>query len=134
MFKREVISIQKGTKTKGKSLESWNSSLKIFPICPTSNQSSKLIEISYNILLNFDAAGISLSTDLVLPITIGTLPFSDDITHESQVVQPKRCLYDVDSVDFDNEFQTEIFDANEEPFKPYYPYYECEEVEIMSVE
>ena len=131
VFKREVISIQKGTKTKGKCLESWNSSLKIFPVCPTSNGNSKIIEISYGILLNFDASGLSLSTDLNLPITIGTLPFSDTVAHETEVVHPKRCLYDVDSVDFDNTFQTEIFDASEEAFKPFYPYYEYEEVGVV---
>lgn len=53
------------------SLEEWNNIFVVPSVCPSSNGLCRIIEIGYNLVFNFDATGISTSTDLVIPITIG---------------------------------------------------------------
>jgi len=46
-------------------------------VASTSNGTSKIIDISYLLKLNFSASGVSKSKDMPLPIVIGTMPFRD---------------------------------------------------------
>ena len=46
------------------------------PVCPTL-YTSRVIELNYFFDLNFDATGISVSTDLKIPLVIGTIPLNE---------------------------------------------------------
>lgn len=59
-----------------RSFETWSNSILLIPtVCPSSNGTCKIIEVSYKVSLNFDSSGISASKKLKIPITIGTIPF-----------------------------------------------------------
>ncbi len=51
--------------------------LTIPPLAATTNGTSKIIDISYLLKLNFSASGVSKSKDMAIPIVIGTKPFRD---------------------------------------------------------
>ena len=57
-----------------KSIVNWkNSVLIIPPICPTSNGNSKIIDISYLVLLDFYVSGPHLVKEIAIPVTIGSI-------------------------------------------------------------
>lgn len=58
--------------------EEWNNSFMVPVVCPSSNGLCKIIEIGYVLVFNFDATGTSTSTDLMIPITLGTIPLIDE--------------------------------------------------------
>ena len=61
-----------------KSSERWTSSSLIIPqVCPTSNGTCSLIDVSYELMLKFETTGISKSRKLSIPIVIGTIPFNN---------------------------------------------------------
>ena len=67
-----MVSINDTTSTESNGKNEWeNATLVIPPVCPSSNGLCHIIEIRYFLVLNFDATGMSVSTDLKIPITIG---------------------------------------------------------------
>jgi hypothetical protein len=103
------------------------SQLVVPPVPSSSNGTCRLIEISYYLNLNFDASGISVSTDLKIPIVIGTIPFHTEqaaMTNETNPYSFQISIFDSDKDgNFEEEIKGEIVESDGGNFKPFYPYY-----------
>ena len=75
---REVATLTYDKRVPPKNFFTWDGSLKIPPICATARPQAspcKIIEITYYIQMIFDfSKAIHISTDLTIPIIIGTIP------------------------------------------------------------
>jgi hypothetical protein len=56
----------------------WNSSIQIPPVCPSTNDTSGFLSVSYDLRLELDPSGFSQCLNVSLPIFVGTIPFRDD--------------------------------------------------------
>ena len=64
--------IENSKSVEAHTVESWsNGVIKIPPTCASSNGSCDVITVSYVLYLSFSASGITTTTDLRIPITIG---------------------------------------------------------------
>ena len=113
-------------------LEKWgNFKLNIPAVCSTSNGMSRLIDVSYQVLLNFDASSMAFSTDVAIPIIIGTIPIrlADHIIDDNDPPPPYSYEPSIfGSIIFDgaaneNENKDEVCESDENTFKPFYPYF-----------
>ncbi|RNA22081.1 Arrestin domain-containing 3, partial [Brachionus plicatilis] len=128
---RNVAVIEYPNRIRERSFENWyNSFLPIPSVCPSSNGTCRIIEISYKIVFNFDASGLSKSKDMEIPIIIGTIPLSSD--HETNAPNfpftYEGCVFGANPVDLSNEIginnsRGETIESDLNSFKPYYPFY-----------
>lgn len=58
--------------------EEWNSSIKIPPLCPSTNDSFGILNVSYTLTLELDPSRFSKCLQVSVPIFIGTIPFKED--------------------------------------------------------
>ncbi len=99
------------------------------PVASTSNGTCKIIDISYLLNLSFDASGLSVSTDLRIPIVIGTIPMRDPNqqaqNNENQLSAQFKYLASIfeSTGDYGEEIKGEVIGSDGNTFKPFYPYY-----------
>ena len=109
----------------------WKGALIIPPVCQSSNASCRIIEITYTIDFNFSSNGVSISTDLLVPITIGTIPLrsveamSDDMNASNLPPSYEACMFgpNPNQMPPDYEDKREIIESDDASFRPMYPYY-----------
>jgi len=99
------------------------------PLASTSDESCKIIDINYFLNLNFDASGVSISTDLRIPIVIGTIPLrnekqqaENDQNQLSSQFQYLTSIFE-NTRDYGEEINCEPLDSDGKKFMPLYPYY-----------
>lgn len=138
--KQDVVSEISSEYIQPHSFEDWNRiRLKIPPVCAsTISLVSRIIAVSYQLVLNFDAVGFHVSKDLIIPIVIGTVPLQDspiasrDLQDFSSCLNPPPYSFQASVLgpssddelppDYD-EIVGEICDSNAKTFRPYYPYF-----------
>lgn len=144
--KQDVVSVAALEFIQPHSFEDWNQiRLRIPPVCAsTTNLTSKIIAVSYEVVLTFEAVGFHVSKNLTIPIVIGTVPLVDTsaatsastsaaISSEYSTIQPPPPYSYQASVfgptgeddlppDYD-EIVGEVCDSNAKTFTPYYPYF-----------
>jgi len=145
---RDVSVSKYPNKISPRSIENWNNvTIQIPPIVSSSNGTCRIINVSYTIILNFDASGVAISKDVPIPITIGTIPLYDSNPNTNQIlmiqannnnqsnnfngVPPpptyQECMFDRDTSSSlkpdEHELKGEILQSDANIFKPIYPYY-----------
>lgn len=111
---REIVTAQYTKKIGAKSKETWNGYLTVKPTCSSStNNSNKLINVSYVLICYMDASGISTGTNLIIPITIGTVPIRESVNESDP--SPIYQRWDMPLELEQNE--------EEDVLPPYYPYF-----------
>lgn len=74
-----VASANVPKKVGAKTSDTWTRfSIAIPPVCSSSEGECSIIQIKYYIVFSFDAPGAPLSSELSIPITIGTIPLRSD--------------------------------------------------------
>ena len=76
-FFKKIVTAKSPTVISANSNESWSRSIQIPPLVPSSNGACKIIDISYELVLNVNPMGLSLSKNLSIPIVIVTTPMLD---------------------------------------------------------
>lgn len=105
-----------------------NMKLVVPPVCSSSFGTSRIIDISYYFDLNFDASGPSISTDLNIPVVIGTVPLLRSDQDHPQSSSHAILTFEASIFDA-NQFKQELIDKGEimqsdtDTYKPFYPYY-----------
>lgn len=123
---RKVVAMEFPKKVSPKTKEKWeNMPLLIPSVSPSTMGKSRLIDVSYEVSLNFDATGISISTDMNIPISIGTIPL-----RKGDMVLPfayEECVFEPDPIQIkeneQNQRRKEVIETDANTFKPLYPYY-----------
>lgn len=128
---RNVASIQFPKRIAERSMEKWdNSVLVIPPVCSSSNMTCRIIEVSYMVTFNFDASGVAVSTDITIPIVIGTIPMAIQanqmqpqlpFTYEADMFGPNTVQ--MPSENDAGADKGEMYESDANTFKPFYPYY-----------
>lgn len=113
VFNKEILPFTK---------ENWdNSVLSIPAVCPSSYKTSKLIEISYNLVLYIEPKWPSTSITLKIPIIIGTRPFKQTYTEEmSDLPTYQECVFGMTN-STENFYDNENNDVSFVPLYPSYP-------------
>jgi len=113
--------------------EDWDQIMLVIPpVCSsTIDLKPRLIRVSYQVVLKFDASGMHISKDLVIPITIGTIPMRDSSFVEGSSMPPYS--YQISTVTATNmdelssyieDTNGDLYESNCQTFKPYYPYFD----------
>lgn len=127
-FARNVARIKSEKKAAKNKLEKWeNKALRIPSVCSSTHGVCKLIDVSYQLRLNYKVSGKRLSdTDLTIPIKIGTIPiFADKIPTMS--IMFKMAKFETEPfVDkaIDKVSNVEIVENDSINFRPLYPFYD----------
>jgi hypothetical protein len=83
----EIASFKYSSKIEPRTCQKWkNNAVNIPNNCKATNNLSKIIETNYELVLNFGAGGFTTSTDCVIPIVIGTVPFREMDTDSARMV------------------------------------------------
>lgn len=109
----------------------WSGSLQIPPICSTLNHLTSVcrnIEIEYSLSLYFDVTTFSFSTNIQVPIVVGTVPMQSEDRVQNDVALPsyESCMYGACESRMPSEEtgrKGEILNSDENTFKPIYPYF-----------
>ncbi|CAF0782805.1 unnamed protein product [Brachionus calyciflorus] len=127
---RKVASMEFPNKVGIKTTEKWNNLPILIPsVSPSTMGNSRLIDVSYELFLNFDATGVSTSTDLNVPIVIGTIPLrkGNKIGNTDLPFLLEECVFEPDPIQIKENEQKqkrrEVFETDANTFKPLYPYY-----------
>ena len=119
-----TIAVLNHSKTiEGKSNEKWNGSLTIPSVC-SSSKGVSLIDINYLLVFSFSARGSSNLTDMTIPISIGTVPF----THENQKSSTsyENCLFgttEKSQLNINKNMKGDMMESDYNSFKPQYQYF-----------
>jgi len=128
---RKVATVKFHRKLNSKETYEWTNretQLIVPPVPSSSNGTCRLIEISYYLNLNFDATGISVSTDLKIPIVIGTIPLYDQqrplMSNEVNPYSFQVSIFENNDKDghFGEDIKGEIIESDGGNYKPYYPH------------
>ncbi len=127
---RDVAELLCPNKVDARDFYTWNGKIQIPPICPSLNQftsACRIIEIEYYIDLYFDVNTMSFSSDILIPITIGTVPLNNGNTTNSLLPSYESCMYGAGDFHMPNEDSNEkkgkVINSDESSFVPVYPYY-----------
>ena len=112
-----------------KSNEEWNNAAIIIPaVCSSSNGTCDIIQLKYCLVLNFDLKNFSSSTDLEIPVVIGTIPMRS----ENPAIQ-NNFSYESDTFgnnpvaiswrDDDDGKERDVVESDVSSYKPFYPFY-----------
>ena len=128
IVRRVVSNIMFPNMVKEKSFQDWNNIILPIPsICSTSNGVSKIIEVNYFVIFNFDTSGIAVSKDLTIPITIGTIPLRDDVNSVPSTPLPysfERCMFGPNTnLSQQEEIKGEYYENDSNTYIPLYPIY-----------
>ena len=109
---------------------SWsNGRIKIPPVCPSLQDTSKVIKVEYKLTLVVNVSGISLKKHVSVPIVIGTVPFTDSNLLPSNLniryFKPILNLKGKSKQYFkDEQYEKELEeDDKSTKFEPKYPYF-----------
>lgn len=69
-----------------RSIVDWIGVFVIPSVCPSSNGLCKIIQLSYQLVLNFDAEGLAVSRDVAIPLVIGTIPLQGNSSAQPSYV------------------------------------------------
>ena len=137
--KREVAMVRYTNTIAARTHEDWSQiKLLIPPVCSTTDSSQPhIIEIGYELVFNFDAAGAHVSRDLSIPIVIGTVPLVDSSQDNTvAIVDPSSIQThsympsvfepnDSDHLPLEyDDIIGDIIESNAKSFKPLYPYFD----------
>ena len=97
-YLRNVVEMRYHSEIEPLSVVKWDKGSLIIPaVCPTSNGTCRIIEVSYSIVFTFGASN-SIDEHLSIPITIGTIPLRDieqlNITPSAPVEMPLPPSYE----------------------------------------
>ncbi len=82
--KVEIASVRLQNDVEPRSTQKWHNQLLNIPgNCKPSSQHSKIIEVSYELVLYFAAGGFTIGSQCPIPIVIGTEPFTNEIVYAS---------------------------------------------------
>jgi hypothetical protein len=129
-YTRRVAFIEYPNMINAKTTETWSGSAIIIPpVCSSSNGTCRIIDVFYSVVLKFNTSGISTSTYVSIPITIGTIPLQESYyTNQAQ----HNLSYSFEASHFESESKEvllefeqkgEMFESDTNTFKPCYPYY-----------
>ena len=112
----------------------WSGALQIPPVCSTLNQQTTVcrnIEVEYTLSLYFDVTTFSFSTNIQVPIVVGTVPLQREDRGESDVALPsyESCMYgtcEMEVVNDESGRKGEVLNSDENTFKPVYPYFKLD--------
>jgi hypothetical protein len=151
--KNIIASVSFPKRISARTLETWpNLTLVIPPVCPSSNVPCKNIQIEYALILSFSFDSLfSISRELIIPITIGTVPIYQRQSYIAQPSAPASIQFQSDYAsncetdappsysDVAGNFTTdananqvtssnnkendEVLESDLNIFKPSYPYY-----------
>lgn len=121
---RKVTSMEFPKKVEAKQTEIFKN-MKIFipSISPSTMGSSRLLDVSYLLCLSFDATGISIGSDLSIPIQIGTIPLRKNTMPANLKYEFEECIFDPDLTEIKQSRKKQIIESNANKFKPIYPFY-----------
>lgn len=133
---RDVATIEHTSSVASNSHEDWNNiKLLIPPVCSSTINPELIIEIKYELVLNFDASGSHVSKSLRIPIVIGTIPLTEAdigtppsyglLSYQASVFDPES-----GSIAETNSIKGDVLESDSKTFKPYYPYYETNQNSI----
>jgi hypothetical protein len=117
-FRKIVIKQKSNIKFNKNSSIRWNGTLKIPPICASSDNKSKIIDISYRLELLVKPTLIHKSISLLVPIIIGTKPLINQSS--SLQISEKNLKYKFEPV-YKIKGRIENSDSN---MSLYYPFYD----------
>lgn len=127
---RDVVSLQCPNKVGARDFYTWNGRIKIPPVCPSLNKQTnmcKIIEIDYYIDLHVDVSTMSVSRDILIPLTIGTVPLQDPSRPEASAPTYESCMYGAGEyqvpLEDSNGRKGEMLNSDEASFAPVYPFY-----------
>ena len=123
---REVTHIVFNKEIQPMSRVDWDNSVLTIPsVCPSSQNTSRLIEVSYTLVLSVEPSWPSSPLALKIPITIGSVPFRsssfsnfDSLNNAYDLPTYQECVFDIDSSNQIADEQND--DIN---FAPLYPIY-----------
>ena len=120
---RDVVCIKVDKKIPGHSIETVfsNQPIVIPPICASSIDLCKIIQINYYVVLCYGVFG-SLDQDLSLPIKIGTVPLND-VLYSTNPPSYEESVFESISEHKEKNAEGEFFESDEKTFKPLYPIY-----------
>jgi hypothetical protein len=64
-----------------KTFEDWRANIQIPAVCPSSNNTCRIINVSYVLQLELDPSGMAMTMSIPMPFCIGTLPLTDAPTN-----------------------------------------------------
>jgi hypothetical protein len=125
-----LASLECSNKIGARDLYTWNGIIKTPPVCPSLNKQTNMcknIEIDYYIALNVDVGTMYSSRDILIPLTIGTVPLQDPSRPEASGPLYESCMYGAGDyqVPFEdsNGRKGEMLNSDEASFAPVYPFY-----------
>ena len=130
---RNVAQLKYPKRIPEKSREVWSQGIIIPAVCSSSNGTCRIIQVNYCILFNFNPSGLSISKDLEIPITIGTIPIRNQSNNMQQgqtmpsLPQPayQACMFgNENSNNFQPASKGEVMESNSSSFMPMYPYFQ----------
>lgn len=123
---RWVTEIQNTHKVRPHSIENWlGGQLRIPSVCPSSNDTCRIIEISYSVIFIYGASN-SIDSNVTIPITVGTIPLiQENETTLSIPLAPsyEECMFGVNpNKELNNNIEKgEVIESDTDSFKPFYP-------------
>ncbi len=117
--------------------ETWNGEFPVPAVVATSNGSCRIINVRYDLVLNVNPAGPTMSKSLTIPIVIGTIPIrivnpdqTGSIGFELPPPSYQECSFGASAPpmpmskqDVDPSTKGEMIENNQDSFVPQYPYY-----------
>lgn len=123
MVVRRVGSYALPNLIKAKSTERFDNVGFIVPaVCPTLT-SSRIIQIGYHLDLNFDAAGPSVSSDMKVPLVIGTIPLGESRNVLSNQLSFQPNFFGAVTVRAEQDQKGGDGEPIVQQFLPHYPFY-----------
>ena len=114
-----------------------NGRLKIPPVCPSLQETCRIIKIHYTLAIVVDVSTFTKNKEVDLPIVIGTIPLNDSNKHSSSIATNEYCRsiidrhgklgndrHDLDKKEREaNGDYKKRFKYESSHFEPRYPYY-----------
>ena len=114
VFNKEILPAHK---------EDWDNSVLTIPsVCPSSQNTSRLIEVSYTLMLSIEPSWPSTPVLIKVPITIGSIPFRQVVCRDiTDLPTYQECVFGLECARNDNEADEPEEDTIS--YAPLYPYY-----------
>ena len=119
---RCVSTVEMKKSVSKKSQETWSDLITVPAISSTSKGLSKIIHVTYKLNCYFDLQGPSLSNNLSIPITIGTVPLKRNEVREFPFTY-EECAFGIIQMPVEKQQKAEIVETDAENFRPFYPFY-----------
>lgn len=126
---RSVASVGYRGKIKPGQQENWtNVSLVVPPVCSSSNEICKIIQVSYAIRLSFEAGFFSFGNELIIPLVIGTVPLMNtgmSVPSDLPFIYQESIFDPIinQTIPIEYDINGSIVETNIKTFRPCYPYY-----------